>query len=86
MTSHGGEISVTEANPKIAEFVINHEIWEHWLHSTTLPSASSSERYKICERYEIAKTEIRQINSKSANILVSIQEENLVTLCLSALT
>ena len=29
MTSHGGEISVTEANPKIAEFVINHEIWEH---------------------------------------------------------
>ena len=31
MTSHGGEISVTEANPKIAEFVINHEIWEHWI-------------------------------------------------------
>ena len=31
MTSHGGEISVTEAKPKIAEFVINHEIWEHWL-------------------------------------------------------
>ena len=30
VTSHGGEISVTEANPKIAEFVINHEIWEHW--------------------------------------------------------
>ena len=30
VTYHGAQIFVTRGMLKIAEFVINHEIWEHW--------------------------------------------------------
>ena len=46
MTCHEQQNLVTGTMPKIAEFVINHEIWEHWRSNRLLLTVFISQKKK----------------------------------------